>query len=92
VPFTQTARIHDYTRDFHRFGIDWQAGHVARYIDGIKCAKFHGNATTIENAPMQIILDVMVDNKWQRDWNKGLLDSTLVRDLAVDYIRVFQQS
>ena len=48
------------------------------------------DTTTIENGPMQIILDVMVDNTWQRSWNKGLLDSTLVRDLGVDYIRVFQ--
>lgn len=81
----------DYTSDFHRFGIDWQADHVAWYIDGIKCAQFDGTAATIENGPMQIILDVMVDNVWQRSWNVGLLDSTLVRDLGVDYIRVFQQ-
>ncbi len=40
---------------------------------------------------MQIILDVMVDNSWQRAWNVGLLDSTLTRQLDVDYIRVFQQ-
>ena len=57
----------------------------------MKCAQFDGNTTTIENGPMQIILDVMVDNTWQRSWEKGLLDSTLVRELAVDYIRVFQQ-
>ena len=55
------------------------------------CAQFDGTAATIENGPMQIILDVMVDNTWQRSWNVGLLDSTLVRDLGVDYIRVFQQ-
>lgn len=83
--------VQDYTTDLHRFGIDWQADHVAWYIDGIKCAQFNGNASTIENGPMQIILDVMVDNSWQRSWNKGLLDSTLVRHLDVDYIRVFQQ-
>ena len=83
--------VKDYTSDFHRFGIDWQADHVAWYIDGIKCAQFDGTAATIENGPMQIILDVMVDNVWQRSWNVGLLDSTLVRDLGVDYIRVFQQ-
>ena len=82
--------VDDYTTDYHRFGIDWQPGHVAWYIDGIKCAQFDGNTATIENGPMQIILDVMVDNTWQRDWNKGLVDSTLVRDLGVDYIRVFQ--
>ncbi len=40
---------------------------------------------------MQIILDVMVDNTWQRAWKVGLLDSTLTRQLEVDYIRVFQQ-
>jgi hypothetical protein len=40
---------------------------------------------------MQIILDLMADNRWQRAWNKGLLDPTLVRHLEVDYIRVFQQ-
>ena len=83
--------VQDYTTDFHRFAIDWQADYVAWYIDGIKCAQFDGNASTIENGPMQIILDVMVDNTWQRSWNKGLLDSTLTRQLDLDYIRVFQQ-
>jgi len=81
----------DYTTDFHRFAVDWQPDHVAWYIDGIKCAQFNGNATTVQNGPMQIILDVMVDNTWQRSWNKGLLDPTLTRQLEVDYIRVFQQ-
>ena len=81
----------DYTTAFHRFGVDWQTDHVAWYIDGVKCGQFDGNASTIESGPMQIILDVMVDNSWQRSWNKGLLDSTLVRQLEVDYIRVFRQ-
>ena len=81
----------DYTTDFHRFGVDWQPNHVAWYIDGIQCARFDGDASTIENGPMQIILDLMVDNSWQRSWNRGLLDSTLTRALEVDYIRVFQQ-
>ncbi|HUL02925.1 MAG TPA: glycoside hydrolase family 16 protein [Gemmatimonadales bacterium] len=81
----------DYTTGFHRFGVDWQANHVAWYIDGVRCAQFDGDASTIENGPMQIILDLMVDNTWQRSWNEGLLDSTLVRQLEVDYIRVFQQ-
>jgi hypothetical protein len=33
----------------------------------------------------------MVDNDWQRRWGVGLIDPTLVRQLEVDYIRVFQQ-
>lgn len=81
----------DYSTDSHKFGLDWQPNHIAWYIDGVKCAQFNGNSTTIENGPMQIILDLMVDHQWQRDWNKPLLDPTLVRQLEVDYIRVFQQ-
>ncbi|MEO8201713.1 MAG: glycoside hydrolase family 16 protein [Gemmatimonadota bacterium] len=81
----------DYGTDFHRFAVDWQRDHVAWYIDGIKCGQFDGDEATIANGPMQIILDLMVDNTWQRSWNVGLLDSTLSRHLDVDYIRVFQQ-
>jgi hypothetical protein len=40
---------------------------------------------------MQLILHMMVDNDWQRRWNVGLTDPTLVRQLEVDYIRVYQQ-
>lgn len=74
-----------------RSRVEWPADHVAWYIDGITCAQFDGDSTTVENGPMQIILDVMVDNTWQRSWNVGLLDSTLVRHLDVEYIRIFQQ-
>lgn len=81
----------DYTADFHRFGLDWQPSYVAWYIDGVKCGQFNGNTSTVEDGPMQIILNVMVDVAWQRDWNKGLLDPTLSRSLEVDYVRVFQQ-
>src|SRR6266540_1535107 len=62
-----------------------------RYSTQYARGGFNGNASTIENGPMQIILDVMVDNTWQRAWNVGLLDSTLTRQLDIDYIRVFQQ-
>jgi beta-glucanase (GH16 family) len=81
----------DYTTGFHRFGVDWEPDHVAWYLDGIRCDQFNGNTTTIEDGPMQLILDLMVDNTWERSWNVGLLDATLTRALEVDYIRVFQQ-
>jgi len=41
--------------------------------------------------PMQIILNQMVSNDWQRRVRKPLLDTALTRQLEVDYLRVWQQ-
>jgi hypothetical protein len=41
--------------------------------------------------PMQIILNQMVSNDWQRRVGKPLIDTTLTRELEVDYLRVWQQ-
>jgi beta-glucanase (GH16 family) len=71
-------------------GLDWQPDHIAWYIDGKKCGQFTTKAQ-ISNVPMQLILHMMVDNTWQREWNVGLKDPTLTRQLEVDYIRVYQQ-
>jgi hypothetical protein len=81
----------DYSTDFHDFAVDWQADHVAWYIDGVRCGQFTGTTSQVENGPMQLILDLMVDHKWQQDWGVTLQDTTLVRQLEVDYIRVYQQ-
>ena len=40
---------------------------------------------------MQLILHMMVDNQWERDWGSVLSSQTLVRPLEVDYIRIYQQ-
>jgi hypothetical protein len=82
--------VKNYGADFVRMGVDWEPNRVAWYIDGVKCGEFT-DASQIENGPMQIILHMMVDNNWQRSWNVGLQDSNLVRQLEVDYIRVYQQ-
>jgi hypothetical protein len=78
----------DYSKNFVRMGLDWQPDHVAWYIDGKKCGQYSGSTA---NVPMQLILNVMVDNLWQRQWNVGLKDPTLTRQLEVDYMRVYQQ-
>lgn len=83
--------VKDYSKDFVTFGVDWQANHVAWYIDGVKCGQYNGDSSTIESGPMQIILHMMIDNQWERDANSLLTDQTLVRSLEVDYIRVYQQ-
>jgi Glycosyl hydrolases family 16 len=82
--------VRDYSRDWTRFGVDWQPDHIAWYINGIKCGEFT-DAAQIENGPMQIILHMMIDNTWERDAGSVLADQTMVDQLEVDYIRVYQQ-
>jgi beta-glucanase (GH16 family) len=85
------CQVKDYSTDFVRFGLDWEPTSVAWYIDGVKCGQFNGSASTIESGPMQLILHMMIDNQWERDWNSVLSSQTLVRQLEVDYIRIYQQ-
>ena len=81
----------DYSKNFVRFGLDWEPTYVAWYIDGVKCGQFNGDSNTIENGPMQIILNMMVDNQWERDWGLTLANQSTVSQLEVDYLRVYQQ-
>jgi beta-glucanase (GH16 family) len=83
--------VKDYSKDFVRMGMDWEPDHVAWFINGVECGRFTGSGAQISNVPMQLILHMMVDNDWQRSWQVGLQDPTLVRQLEVDYIRVYQQ-
>lgn len=83
--------VKDYSTDWVTFGVDWQPTHVAWYIDGVKCGQFDGNTTTITSGPMQLILHMMVDNRWEREWGSVLSSQTLKRQLEVDYIRIYQQ-
>jgi len=85
------CQVRDYSTDFVRFGLDWQPTYIAWYIDGVKCGQFNGNSSTIESGPMQLILHMMIDNQWERDWGSVLASQTLVRQLEVDYIRIYQQ-
>ena len=85
------CQVRDYSTNFVRFGLDWQPTHIAWYIDGVKCGQFTGSAGQIESGPMQLILHMMIDNQWERDWGSVLSSQTLVRQLEVDYIRIYQQ-
>jgi hypothetical protein len=82
--------VKDYSKKFVDVAVDWEPDRIAWYIDGVKCAQYT-DASQIESGPMQIILHLMVDNTWQRQWNVGLTDPTLVRQLEVDYLRVYQR-
>jgi beta-glucanase (GH16 family) len=81
----------DYSADFHTYGVDWQRDHVAFYIDGAECGRFPAtDPGQIENEPMQIILNLMVDTKWEREANLVLPSQTVTDHLDVDYLRVWQ--
>jgi len=83
--------VKDYSTDWVRFGFDWEPTYVAWYINGVKCGQFNGNSSTIENGPMQLILHMMVDNSWERDWGLTLANQSIVSQLEVDYVRIYQQ-
>jgi beta-glucanase (GH16 family) len=70
--------VKDYSKDFVRFGIDWEPTHLAWYIDGIKCGQYDGSLATVESGPMQLILHMMVDNSWERSWGQTLDSLTTV--------------
>ena len=83
----------DYSQGYHNFGVDWEPTFIAFYIDGVKCGQFKGSVGngSISNVPMQLILNHMVSVDWQRSVGKPLLDTSLTRELDVDYIHVWQQ-
>jgi hypothetical protein len=67
------------------------AGRFARLGVARLSSTVRGSTAQIENGPMQIIMDLMVDHSWQQQWNVTLQDTTLVRQMELDYIRVYQQ-
>lgn len=83
--------VRDFSRDWIRVGVDWQPDHIAWYVNGVKCGEFT-DAAHIESGPMQFIMNLMVDNEWERDEGSVLTDLTAAAELQVDYIRILQQS
>ena len=53
-------------------GSAWTGSPLCRGTDGVKCGQFNGSASTIESGPMQLILHMMIDNQWERDWGSVL--------------------
>jgi hypothetical protein len=81
----------DYSSGFHTYGVDWERDHIAFYIDGTECGRFTPNsADQIASEPMQIILSLMVDINWQRAAKLVLDSQSVIDELAVDYLRVWQ--
>lgn len=82
--------VRDFSQDWVRFGLDWEPDQIAWYINGVKCGEFR-DRSKIESGPMQLILNLAVDNNWERDARSVLADQALVGRMYVDYIRIYQQ-
>lgn len=82
--------VRDYSQDWVKFGVDWQPDHIAWYVNGVKCGEFT-DSTQIEGGPMQLIMNLMVDNDWERAMGSVTTDPGAVARLKVDYIRIYQQ-
>lgn len=82
--------VRDYSQDWVRFGVDWEPDHIAWYINGVRCGEF-ADAKAIENGPMQLILNMTVDNDWERNEGSMLANPKQSAELDVDYLRVYQQ-
>src|SRR4029453_13191211 len=52
----------DLSRDFHTYGVDWQADHVAWYVDGVERARTTRPAL-ISPEPMYPVLNLAVGGK-----------------------------
>ncbi|HYO09684.1 MAG TPA: PA14 domain-containing protein [Tepidisphaeraceae bacterium] len=77
----------DFSQDFHTFGVDWQADHVAWYVDGVERARTT-DPRYISPEAMYPILNVALGGDWA-----GAPDATtpFPATMDVDYVRVWQQ-
>ena len=79
---------------YHTFGVDWQADHLAFYIDGIRSGAFPSPGTdnaNIPRTPGYIIIQQMVENSWIRSTGELVPDpAASVDTFHVDYVRVWQ--
>jgi beta-glucanase (GH16 family) len=89
-----SAPVLDYSQGYHTFGVDWQADHLAFYIDGIRSGAFPSPGTdnaNIPRAPGYILIQQMVENNWIRSTEQLLPDpSASVDTFHIDYVRVWQ--
>jgi beta-glucanase (GH16 family) len=89
-----SAPVLDYSTAYHTYGLDWQADHLAFYIDGIKSGTFPTpgiDNTNIPRTPGHVLIQQMVENSWIRATGQLLPDPrTSVDTFHVDYVRVWQ--
>jgi beta-glucanase (GH16 family) len=78
----------DLSQDYHVYAVDWQADHIAFYVDGIERWRY-ADAASIVNEPMYLMLNLAVGGQWP-----GAPDATtqFPATMSVDYVRVWQNT
>jgi beta-glucanase (GH16 family) len=74
----------DLSKDFHTYGVDWQAGYIAWYLDGVERCRYTGTGIPAEK--MYILLNLAVGGDWPGAPDAGTI---FPADMFVDYVRVY---
>lgn len=75
----------DLSADFHTYGVLWEPGFVAWYIDGEEIQRMSG--PSVPDEPMNIIVQLIIGS----DWIGAPDDSSIPAVLEIDYIRAWQK-
>ncbi|MFT5758840.1 MAG: beta-glucanase (GH16 family) [Alteromonadaceae bacterium] len=93
--------------DFHQYAIEWQAGEIRWYVDGVHYATQRSDTwfsqTTNDqgdvrgSAPFDqrfhLILNLAMGGNWPDSVNdKGIDESILLESMKIDYVRIYQCS
>lgn len=92
---THFERLHDVSKDFHLYGIEWTTNSIKFYIDNnlfYEAKKGeNGKVTTNEGWPFEkpyyLILNLAIGGNWG-----GEIDDTIFpAEMQVDYVRMYQK-
>lgn len=73
-------RRQDHSKDFVGIGRDREPPSIVWYIDRVKCRRFKGYSTTIENGHSQTVLGMMAHDEREQDWRLTLVDQSVTFD------------
>ncbi|MFO1418144.1 MAG: family 16 glycosylhydrolase [Methylotetracoccus sp.] len=73
-----------YSDEFHIFGVDWQAGLLTWYIDGVMRRQLKGEAVSAES--MYLLMDMAVGGTWAGPPNSS---TVFPATMQVDYVRAY---
>jgi hypothetical protein len=86
---SRTVQVTDYSKNWHTYGVDWQADFITFYVDGIETIQ--GKVPTPPNfhTPHFILLDLAVIG--QSAWTSGPPNAQTVfpANMYVNYVRVW---
>jgi beta-glucanase (GH16 family) len=77
----------DFSQGFHTFGVDWQADHVAWYVDGVERARMTDRGLICPEA-MYPIINLAIGGDWGGPPNAS---TVFPATMDVDYVRIWQR-